>query len=1481
MCTHITEKGSACSICMKKDNEKRSYLRSRGYNYLRSLKFGAAKVFYNQCQLFEHMKLHSLSAIDVSDIMLMPLPADLSCNDWTTEQEIACEALMEHTFLLRVHIMDWLRLNKVINNWWKLINDNDNIISKVMKGYKGRQMFKTFEKSEEDQDLNSDVANMDKNSYDMEFIDTTFKDKDKNNHSAHDASDKNVLENEDNPCMSTDIAFVDCGSISKCFEPESSMSYASTQKQVSVLKKSRLNSHSTDRKNCKRKNIALKDLNLTEKDMILENITTVKVGVQDLNKKTISKQLSKNSSQQRKTKQSFAKKTAGNSISKPIIETDIVSILDNPIQVEVPFSAENAKLHKENSDHLEHSLQTSIGTCDPKILTSQSSKKTNIKSIISELSPQLTSNNEKVLEQNLERLIPIRNKDVIISKKHKSMSVYSNADISTLLQKKQLTGKFLIKDGKKYIIKNSGVIVKDLENSSNLPITINISKSTKQLAPEQNISTSASTNSGEAENTSMEQATSPHNDISFLTPSPSPSELSSGSSCESHAKQTLKGKLQKVPPRLISLDEKNLHEVITLVKEENGENLCMSIKLFDNENVSREKYEECTTYRKKMVDEFYRMNKSELMERLNHLKGTSEEIRKTMNFATNSIVKEKIKVVVALQMILEDCIRKCDKKAQDKKNDDVILNKWKWETDSHQRCPSCRKPLKPESYIAGFSNLSKDDDKYCYCYKYVCHECRSYYGASSRFVAHQNYHMKKKPYNCPDCHYNFVNAKFLEIHLWTDCLHMLKKRLFACKICEIVGFRDIESITAHFVIMHSVTKIACEICYVICSSYNDYMKHYAETHTYMLKPKPVRLIMCKLNNKIVRCENFMSHLLKYPVIQEHTWYKCPFCTLVAQENKHAALIFSTHLRDKHLKRLSEVMSIEALSEPIFQMKLKEPGTKLGNLNKSATPLDRATQVIPKIVNTRTISSEIFERGSHDMDDTWFVRLASTFAVDDSSQIIQKGNTLPKILDVRSMADLKTTDVTTITKMPTENPTLEHNSQASQSEVIETMDEEEDRRKKAMEPDDIKSDIKEETQELEEPSKSNDDLISSYVTESKTTPQTDDFRTNLSTESITEISHSETIPSGRIKVIDIRKICKPNVEPFIDELCDTQSENENVASLPIPKPPPLARIPQYAIDYRRIEQDMYKRRNVAKSKYLSRKVAKMKRRIAIIGPTDTQEGCIGFLCHICNERIDTSWPVVRTHFAQNHSREYQLSMLALRIKKLPADFINHYTKLMSSSKKRKSDVTLPTTKKKRRWTPKKHAELKDTNAPEVGLCVNEETAEDGEGNFKCKKCAQRCTDMSDLREHIATDHRLKGRYLICLECGENFVVVPSLQMHLKAFHGIEDPISYMNQNPSYAPDANTLEVEGRTTVANQCYVCMAVFEDKAAVDKHLRVHGMAFLNRKRIEARNALKSPEKKLDTEGNKQSPVTEIPKETTRRDKPVETILEKLNVSR
>jgi len=1419
------------------------------------------------------MKMHGITLVDLGYLMLMPIPAGMNNSDWTPELEIACEALMEYTFILRMHIMDWLKLYNLEDKWWKMINDkNDgNMISKVINGYKGREIFKRVEKSMANKFMNFNSFDTDISKSSDEFDDTNFRNI---NGDFVNVSDKNMIEGEDNPCMSNDITFVDCGSTPHYFEPETSveselLTEPKSSAELKLLKLESKPSHMTSKKrltctkklqnfatcrpfnqvNTSNKKIisSCKNLNLLGTDVIHENTVLIK----DFNKKLV-----KPSSRDNVQQQALLRKTE-NSTDESMLEAN--EIVDSPIKNDISFSSKKHVLSKFNLDH-KLNLQS--------VIPDNSSNKHKINKTV--LAVQNPNNVLRINESSYvsnKKLILMGQNDTIARSKNiekkstKSLLSSNGSDNDTLsritcnsIRKKEITGKIMLRDGKKYLIKPAKNITKHSENSSNVSVLCNA------------FNISIPIDSDKSEIVDMEQATSCHNSIP-LTPT---FEVVSNSDSDSVIRKNLTNKptLRKIVLHsknwqyLISpaISKKNL-ETISLVQQENGD-LYMDIKTVDHniKSFSRNVCDTIFKLRQEMITEFQHLNSFELKKRIDHLQQVSEEIKKVLDFVPNNILDEKLRAINILQHILDKNFQKSNQNAKDdiddKDDDDITLNEWEIRNLSRKiarKCPICKKLTKPKSYIVGFSKLSKDETLYCSCYKYVCHECLSCQGNIAQFIAHQNYHKKKKPYVCPDCRLKFTTDKYLEAHMWSVCFHTLKKRVFACKICEIDGLRDMESVIRHFVIMHNDTKVACVECLKVFSTYGEYKKHYTQAHPSVAKENSIRLVICKLSGIIMRYENYMSYLEDFQGIRKLIWFKCPFCPLIIVEHKHITSVFNAHLRDIHLHCLPLLISQEALTL-IFK-------TKYANL---FAKVNEAATTIPKIVNTETITSETFERVPQDSHDTLPVQSES---VDLNTQATEreKIESLPKILNIRSITDLKQSESKKITMKTKEQLNLATEVTKTENRNLSSA-----QAKKTIKSDDVN----EETQGAND--ESNNESTTLCMSKSENSPMTEmnDVQVNSTPESNKNVLNCDSISKtdSRIKVIDIRKICKPDVEPFvIAELCTTQITDKK-ESLPasIPKPPPLAKIPQYLLKSTKVKDPADESSNMVESSVWKNIV---KKRIAIHGPSSEED--INYFCHLCGEQIDTSWPVVRTHFCEKHSDEYELAMITSRLQRISADFINDGYK---PNKKRKSDA-LYVSKKKRRWTPKKYVDL---SAP-MGLCVEQETAEDGEGNFKCKRCSQRCTDMSDLRKHIAANHRLKGRYLICLECGENFVVAPSLQMHLKAFHGIEDPIIYMSQNPSYAPDNDgDSGAEGRTTVANQCHVCMAVFEDKAAVDKHLRVHGMAFLNRKRIEARNAQKTPEKNADkeTDKDKQIFIKDDPKEIAKREKPAEAILEKLNVS-
>ncbi|XP_039276559.1 zinc finger protein 532 isoform X2 [Nilaparvata lugens] len=121
-----------------------------------------------------------------------------------------------------------------------------------------------------------------------------------------------------------------------------------------------------------------------------------------------------------------------------------------------------------------------------------------------------------------------------------------------------------------------------------------------------------------------------------------------------------------------------------------------------------------------------------------------------------------------------------------------------------------------------------------------------------------------------------------------------------------------------------------------------------------------------------------------------------------------------------------------------------------------------------------------------------------------------------------------------------------------------------------------------------------------------------------------------------------------------------------------------------------------------------------------------------------------------------------------------------------------------------------------------------------GELNCAKCSFVAACMSEMRAHVPV-HRTDPSAPQCLDCGECFVVLPSLEKHLAIRHHIGDVAKYMADNPGCLPPPSPPSPppppSPPTTVAVdplKCSVCLTSFESQHALDKHFRIHGMAFL-----------------------------------------------------
>lgn len=126
----------------------------------------------------------------------------------------------------------------------------------------------------------------------------------------------------------------------------------------------------------------------------------------------------------------------------------------------------------------------------------------------------------------------------------------------------------------------------------------------------------------------------------------------------------------------------------------------------------------------------------------------------------------------------------------------------------------------------------------------------------------------------------------------------------------------------------------------------------------------------------------------------------------------------------------------------------------------------------------------------------------------------------------------------------------------------------------------------------------------------------------------------------------------------------------------------------------------------------------------------------------------------------------------------------------------------------------------------------------DGVYRCKLCAYENNEREQFHSHIISHRDVSTAYQ-CMECGECFVVKPSLIKHLHYFHKISNTEEYFEENDCFDKGA-VKELEENMKLApgetkgpveeNQCRVCLMKFENDLELNKHFRVHGMAFLLR---------------------------------------------------
>ncbi|XP_037594549.1 zinc finger protein 532 isoform X15 [Cebus imitator] len=122
--------------------------------------------------------------------------------------------------------------------------------------------------------------------------------------------------------------------------------------------------------------------------------------------------------------------------------------------------------------------------------------------------------------------------------------------------------------------------------------------------------------------------------------------------------------------------------------------------------------------------------------------------------------------------------------------------------------------------------------------------------------------------------------------------------------------------------------------------------------------------------------------------------------------------------------------------------------------------------------------------------------------------------------------------------------------------------------------------------------------------------------------------------------------------------------------------------------------------------------------------------------------------------------------------------------------------------------------------------------------KCAVCGFTTENLLQFHEHIP-QHKSDGSSYQCQECGLCYTSHVSLSRHLFIVHKLKEPQPVTKQNgagednqqenkPSQEDESPDGAVSDR-----KCKVCAKTFETEAALNTHMRTHGMAFIKSKRM------------------------------------------------
>ncbi|KAM3967914.1 LOW QUALITY PROTEIN: zinc finger protein 532 [Aphomia sociella] len=215
------------------------------------------------------------------------------------------------------------------------------------------------------------------------------------------------------------------------------------------------------------------------------------------------------------------------------------------------------------------------------------------------------------------------------------------------------------------------------------------------------------------------------------------------------------------------------------------------------------------------------------------------------------------------------------------------------------------------------------------------------------------------------------------------------------------------------------------------------------------------------------------------------------------------------------------------------------------------------------------------------------------------------------------------------------------------------------------------------------------------------------------------------------------------------------------------------------------------------------------------------------CHMCENKVSENWGEIKKHYASHH-KDHRCLDIKIVLSKLDQKELNTKKKMG----KKISNVSMKKRSRKTRRNINTKIKILDENYTLASSGHIDEVSVSDSTSYSCSKCEQVCENKLILESHMVS-HRDPCMAYQCMECGQSFAVKPSFSTHLFVDHGIENVEEYIIQKQCYNENAlvksqSTNNEPTEPLRNNQCRICREQFDNSEDLEKHFRVHGMAFL-----------------------------------------------------